>query len=56
MALIHKPYANSPELQEITLKAYPPLVVQKEENKVKDRGSRFPGANKKKDSPERPKA
>ncbi|KAJ6143085.1 hypothetical protein N7471_002538 [Penicillium samsonianum] len=56
MAPIHKAYAESPEWQEITLKAYPPPVVQKKEKKVKDRGSRFPGANKEKDIPERPKA
>ena len=56
MAPIHKAYADSPEWQEITLKAYPPPVVQKKEKKVKDRGSRFPGANKEKDIPERPKA
>lgn len=56
MAPIHKAYADSPEWQEITLKAYPPPVVQKKEKKVKDRGSRFPGTIKEKGIPERPKA
>ncbi|CAI7659311.1 unnamed protein product [Penicillium glandicola] len=56
MEPIHKAYADSAEWQEITLKAYPPPVVQKKVKKVKDRGSRFPGADKEQDIPERPKA
>ena len=44
MAPIHAAYTASAEWQEVTLKAYPPLVVQKKVKKVKDRGSRFPGA------------
>lgn len=46
MAPIHQAYQNSPEWQEITLKAYPPPVVQKKVKKVKNKGSRYPGANK----------
>ncbi|KAJ5947226.1 hypothetical protein N7466_000241 [Penicillium verhagenii] len=56
MAPIAKAYAESTEWQEITLKAYPPPVIKKKEKKVKDKGSRFPGANKEVDIPERPKA
>lgn len=55
MEPIHKGYTDSPEWQEITLKAYPPPVVVKKPKKVKDRGSRFPGAKKENDIPERPK-
>lgn len=44
MAPIHAAYTASAEWQEVTLKAYPPPVVQKKVKKVKDRGSRFPGA------------
>jgi tyrosyl-tRNA synthetase len=44
MAPIHEAYLASPEWQEITLKAYPPPVVQKKQKKVKDRGSRHPFA------------
>ncbi|KAH8430533.1 Tyrosine--tRNA ligase cytoplasmic [Aspergillus melleus] len=56
MAPIHKAYVESAEWQEITLKAYPPPVVKKKEKKVKDKGTRHPGANKEQDLPERPKA
>jgi tyrosyl-tRNA synthetase len=55
MAPIHDAYQASAEWQEITLKAYPPPVVQKKVKKVKDRGSRFPGAAKEQELPERPK-
>jgi tyrosyl-tRNA synthetase len=44
MAPIQAAYAASAEWQEVTLKAYPPPVVHKKVKKVKDRGSRFPGA------------
>lgn len=53
MAPIHQAYTDSAEWQEITLKAYPP--PEKKPKKVKDRGSRFPGAKKETDIPERPK-
>ncbi|KAJ5173165.1 hypothetical protein N7492_005758 [Penicillium capsulatum] len=56
MAPIHKAYTESAEWQEINLKAYPPPVVQKKVKKVKDKGSRHPGANKEQEIPERPKA
>jgi tyrosyl-tRNA synthetase len=55
MAPIHDAYQASAEWQEITLKAYPPPVVQKKQKKVKDRGSRHPGAAKEQELPERPK-
>ncbi|KAJ5994294.1 tyrosine tRNA ligase [Penicillium sp. IBT 35674x] len=44
MAPIQAAYEASPEWQEITLRAYPPPVVQKKVKKVKDKGTRFPGA------------
>jgi tyrosyl-tRNA synthetase len=44
MEPIQAAYQASPEWQEITLKAYPPPVVEKKQKKVKDRGTRFPGA------------
>jgi tyrosyl-tRNA synthetase len=44
MAPIQAAYEASAEWQEITLKAYPPPVVQKKVKKVKDKGTRFPGA------------
>ncbi|KAJ5543598.1 Tyrosine--tRNA ligase cytoplasmic [Penicillium sp. DV-2018c] len=44
MAPIHAAYEASEEWKEITAKAYPPPVVEKKVKKVKDRGSRFPGA------------
>ena len=45
MTPIQEAYQASAEWQEITLKAYPPPVVEKKQKKVKDKGSRFPGAN-----------
>ncbi|KAL1846301.1 Tyrosine--tRNA ligase cytoplasmic [Paecilomyces lecythidis] len=42
MAPIQEAYQASPEWQEITTKAYPP--PEKKQKKVKDRGSRYPGA------------
>jgi tyrosyl-tRNA synthetase len=56
MAPIQEAYQASPEWQEITRKAYPPPVVQKKQKKVKDKGSRYPGANKEQDIAEHPKA
>lgn len=44
MAPIQAAYQASPEWQEITLKAYPPPVVEKKQKKVKNKGTRFPGA------------
>jgi tyrosyl-tRNA synthetase len=44
MAPIQEAFQASTEWQEITEKAYPPPVVQKKPKKVKDKGSRFPGA------------
>ncbi|KAL8716007.1 MAG: hypothetical protein Q9220_000674 [cf. Caloplaca sp. 1 TL-2023] len=41
---IQEEYDRSPEWQEIANKAYPPPEVKKNEKKVKDRGTRFPGA------------
>ena len=59
MAPIYDAYQASPEWQEITLKAYPPPVVQKKQKKVKDRGTRRPGAAQEQqpqqELPERPK-
>ena len=45
MAPIQDAYQADKEWQEITLKAYPPPVVEKKQKKVKDKGTRFPGAN-----------
>lgn len=42
MEPIQTAYQASKEWQEIDLKAYPP--PEKKQKKVKDRGSRFPGA------------
>lgn len=44
MAPIQEAYQASAEWQEITQKAYPPPVVEKKPKKVKDKGTRFPGA------------
>ncbi|OIW35306.1 tyrosyl-tRNA synthetase [Coniochaeta ligniaria NRRL 30616] len=41
---IRKTFENSPEWQEITLKAYPPPA--KKQKKVKDKGSRYPAGAK----------
>lgn len=62
MAPIQTAFQASKEWQEITLKAYPP--PEKKQKKVKDKGSRHPGAagkpaanaeQKSADLPERPK-
>ncbi|KAL2810990.1 tyrosine tRNA ligase [Aspergillus granulosus] len=52
MAPIQAAYQASPEWQEITEMAYPPPVVQKKVKKVKDKGSRYPGAGKEQTLPE----
>ncbi|RDW63014.1 tyrosine--tRNA ligase TYS1 [Aspergillus mulundensis] len=44
MAPIQEAYQASPEWQEITAQAYPPPVVEKKQRKVKDKGTRHPGA------------
>ncbi|KAL4904822.1 hypothetical protein BDW74DRAFT_168031 [Aspergillus multicolor] len=44
MAPIQEAYQASPEWQEITAQAYPPPVVEKKQKKVKDKGTRHPGA------------
>ncbi|KAL4875538.1 hypothetical protein BJY04DRAFT_161334 [Aspergillus karnatakaensis] len=44
MAPIQAAYEASEEWKDITLKAYPP--VEKKQKKVKDKGSRYPGAGK----------
>lgn len=41
---IQEEYQASLEWQEVANKAYPPPEVKKKEKKVKDRGTRFPGA------------
>ncbi|KUL84081.1 hypothetical protein ZTR_07417 [Talaromyces verruculosus] len=53
MEPISKAYAASPEWQEINLKAYPP--PPKKEKKVKNKGTRYPGANEQTQLAERPK-
>lgn len=53
MEPINKAYQASPEWQEINLKAYPPPA--KKEKKVKNKGTRYPGANEKTELAERPK-
>ncbi|KAL4920439.1 hypothetical protein BDW62DRAFT_198757 [Aspergillus aurantiobrunneus] len=55
MAPITEAYQASTEWQEITQVAYPPPVVEKKQKKVKDKGTRHPGANKQQELPERPK-
>ena len=47
LAPIQAAYQASPEWKEIGLKAYPPPVVAKKVKKVKDKGSRHPGAGQK---------
>jgi tyrosyl-tRNA synthetase len=47
---IRKSYEESPEWQEVTLKAYPPPA--KKQKKVKDKGSRYPGGGKPAESSE----
>ncbi|OJK03598.1 hypothetical protein ASPACDRAFT_75151 [Aspergillus aculeatus ATCC 16872] len=44
MAPIQAAYQASTEWQEITAKAYPPPVVEKKQKKVKNKGTRHPGA------------
>ena len=44
LAPIQAEFQASSEWQEMTLKAYPPPVVHKKEKKVKDKGTRRPGA------------
>lgn len=46
LAPIQAAYQASKEWQEITLKAYPPPEQKKKVKKVKDKGSRYPGAAK----------
>ncbi|RJE23118.1 tyrosyl-tRNA synthetase [Aspergillus sclerotialis] len=43
MAPIQEEYQASPEWQEITLRGYPPPVVQKKPKKAKGKGTRHPG-------------
>ena len=43
---IQDEYKSSEEWREIEKKAYPPLATKKKEKKVKNLGTRFPGANK----------
>jgi len=43
---IQEEFSKSKEWQEIATKAYPPPEVKKKEKRVKDRGSKFPGAVK----------
>ncbi|KAL9615224.1 MAG: hypothetical protein Q9167_000318 [Letrouitia subvulpina] len=43
---IRTEYDSSPEWQEVLTKAYPPPVATKKDKKVKDRGTRFPGAKR----------
>ena len=43
---IQADFQASAEWQDIDKKAYPPPVVKKKEKKVKDKGSRHPGAGK----------
>ena len=49
MAPIQAAYQASKEWQEVTLKAYPPEDKKKKVKKVKDKGSRYPGAGKPKE-------
>ena len=46
MGPIQEEYQASPEWQEITLRAYPPPIVQKKPKKAKGKGTRHPGTNK----------
>ena len=46
LAPIQAEFKDSQEWQDIQLKAYPQQEVKKKEKKVKNLGSRFPGANK----------
>ncbi|KAL4868247.1 hypothetical protein BDV12DRAFT_105481 [Aspergillus spectabilis] len=51
MAPIQAAYEASTEWQDITLKAYPPVEAPKKQKKVKDKGSRYPGAQKEQKEP-----
>ena len=44
LAPIQTAFQASPEWQEIAEKAYPPEVKVKKEKKVKNKGTRYPGA------------
>jgi tyrosyl-tRNA synthetase len=46
LAPIQEAYKVSPEFQEVDKLAYPPPVPEKKVKKVKDKGSRHPGAAK----------
>ncbi len=46
LAPIQAAFQANKEWQEITLKAYPPEEKKKKVKKVKDKGSRYPGAGK----------
>lgn len=41
---IQEEFTKSQEWQDIEKKAFPPAEIKKKEKKVKDRGSKFPGA------------
>ncbi|KAJ5082284.1 hypothetical protein N7532_011327 [Penicillium argentinense] len=62
MTSIQEAYQADAEWQEITLRAYPPVEKEKKVKKVKNKGSRHPGAQAQgqapheQDLPERPKA
>jgi tyrosyl-tRNA synthetase len=53
MTPIQEAYQASPDWQAITTKAYPPPVVEKKQKKVKDKGSRYPGAGASQELPQR---
>lgn len=55
MAPIQAEFRASKEWQEVTEKAYPPPEVKKKEKKVKNKGTRHPGAGGTTTLPERPK-
>ena len=44
---IQEEFQKSEDWKEVELKAYPPPVIKKKEKKVKNRGTRFPGAMEK---------
>lgn len=53
MTPIQEAYQASPDWQAITTKAYPPPIVEKKQKKVKDKGSRYPGAGASQELPQR---
>lgn len=53
MTPIQEAYQASPDWQAITATAYPPPVVEKKQKKVKDKGSRYPGAGANQELPQR---